>query len=264
MKEQGAELRRAKGCRRDGRRRIRPSKEVSQAVRRRSPVGMPQTRREAAFGSVVPPFWGARPGRLSTTRERARLTSLAAGAKAAAHEGAPQTTRKDEQIGAGERRVVPTEHDVEAAADATTEGREQAEAAGAEGRQCEARPSRVQRVADFAAWAEKVTEGVRAPHSGEPKRKRRSGVERGSTGEVDGDCHRRCARARNDGAARGGSDGGRRDGRRRTRCSAGGREGDDLEAERTAGLECSARDTNRRRRAPYRAGRARFRRDVDD
>ena len=119
---------------------------------------------------------------------RARLTSLAADAKVAAHDGAPQTTRKDEQIGAGERRVVPTEHDVESTADATTEGREQAEAAGAEGRQCKARPSRVQRVADFAAWAEKVTEGVRAPHSGEPKRKRRqSGGRRGSHGRWEGD-----------------------------------------------------------------------------
>jgi len=71
MREQRAELRQAEGCRRDGRRRIRPSKEVSQAVRRRSPAGMPQTRREAAFvGSVVPPFWGARPGRLSATRSK--------------------------------------------------------------------------------------------------------------------------------------------------------------------------------------------------
>ena len=41
-------------------------------------------------------------------------------------------------------------------------------------------------------------------------------------------------------------------------------EGDNIEAERTAGLECSARDTNRRRWAPYRAGRARFRRGVGD
>ena len=47
----------------------------------------------------------------------------------------------------------------------------------------EARPSRVQRVSDFAAWAEKVTEGVRAPHSGEPKRKRRW---QNSRREVDG------------------------------------------------------------------------------
>ena len=54
--QQGVEtnVRQADGCRRDGRRRIRPSPEVSQAVRRRSSVGMPQTRREAAFGSVVP------------------------------------------------------------------------------------------------------------------------------------------------------------------------------------------------------------------
>ena len=87
------------------------------------------------------------------------------------------------QIGAGERRVVPAGHGVEATADVTTEEREKPDAAGAEGRQCEARPSRVQRVADFAAWAEKVTEGARAPHSGEPKRNRRwSGGRR----EVDG------------------------------------------------------------------------------
>ena len=48
----------------------------------------------------------------------------------------------------------------------------------------------MQRVADFAAWAEKVTEGARAPHSGEPKRKRRrSGGRRGSHSrwEDDGD-----------------------------------------------------------------------------
>ena len=172
----------SQGCRRDGRRRIRPSEEVSQAVRRRSPVGMPRRDGKPPSGrrylrSGVPDRGDCR------NQGRARLTSLAAGAKAAAHEGAPQTTRKDEQIGAGERRVVPTEHGVEAAADATTEGREQADAAGAEGRQCEARPSRVQRVADFAAWAEKVTEGVRAPHSGEPKRKRRWSSSRR---EVDG------------------------------------------------------------------------------
>ena len=37
-------------------------------------------------------------------------------------------------------------------------------------------------------WAEKVTEGVRAPHSGEPKRKRRqSGGRRGSHGREEGD-----------------------------------------------------------------------------
>jgi len=121
---------------------------------------------------------------------RARLTSLAAGAKAAAHEGAPQTTRKDEQIGAGERRVVPTEHGAEATADVTTGEREQAEAASAEGEQCEARPSRVQRGADFAAWAEKVTEGVRTPHSGEPKRKRRwSSSRREVDGAAIGDAH---------------------------------------------------------------------------
>ena len=58
----------------------------------------------------------------------------------------------------------------------------------AEGRQCEARPSRVQRVADFAAWAEKVTEEVRAPHFGEPKRKRRrSDGRRGSHSRREGD-----------------------------------------------------------------------------
>ena len=89
----------------------------------------------------------------------------------------------DEQAGAGERRVVPTEHVSETAADVTTEGREEADAASAEGRQCKARPSRVQRVATFAAWAEKVTEGVRAPHSGEPKRKHRRPSSRR---EVDG------------------------------------------------------------------------------
>ena len=50
-------------------------------------------------------------------------------------------------------------------------------------RQCEAQPSRVQRVAVFAAWATKVTEAVRAPHSGEPKRKRRGAHGRR---EVDG------------------------------------------------------------------------------
>ena len=54
----------------------------------------------------------------------------------------------------------------------------------------EARPSRVQRVSDFAAWAEKVTEGVRAPHSGEPKRKRRwSGGRREVDGAATGDAH---------------------------------------------------------------------------
>ena len=134
---------------------------------------------------MVPPFWGlgCPTGETVGNQERGRLTSLAADAEAAAHGGAPQTTRKDVQIGAGERRVVPTEHGVEATADATTKGREEADAAGAEGRQCEARPSRVQRVADFAAWAEKVTEGVRAPHSGEPKRKRRWSSSRR---EVDG------------------------------------------------------------------------------
>ena len=154
------------------------------------------------------------------------------------------------QIGAGERRVVPTEHGAETTADVTTEEREQAEAAGAEGRQCEARPSRVQRVADFAAWAEKVTEGVRAPHSGEPKRKRRRpGGRRGSH-----------SRWESDGAATGDAQGqgtttplgeaatadvetggGARDAAREAEKGGG-----DLEAERTAGLECSARDTNRR------------------
>ena len=93
------------------------------------------------------------------------------------------------QIGAGERRVVPAGHGVEAKADVTTEEREKPDTAGAEERQCESRPSRVQRVADFAAWAEKVTEKVRAPHSGEPKRKRRwpSGrreVDGAATGDV--------------------------------------------------------------------------------
>ena len=130
-------------------------------------------------------------GETADNQGRARLTSLAADAKEAAHGGAPQTARKDEQIGAGERRVGPTERDVESTADVTTEGREQAEAAGAEGRQCKARPSRVQRVANFAAWAEKVTEGVRAPHSGEPKRKRRwpssrREVDGATTGDAQG------------------------------------------------------------------------------
>ena len=70
--QQGVEtnVRQADGCRRDGRRRIRPSPEVSQAVRRRSSVGMPQATRETAFGSVVPSCWGARPGRLSATRSK--------------------------------------------------------------------------------------------------------------------------------------------------------------------------------------------------
>ena len=54
---------------------------------------------------------------------RARLASLAADAKEAAHDGAPPTARKDEKIGAGERRVGPTERDVESTADVTTEGR---------------------------------------------------------------------------------------------------------------------------------------------
>ena len=49
----------------------------------------------------------------------------------------------------------------------------------------------MQRVANFAAWAEKVTEGVRAPHSGEPRRKRRwpssrREVDGATTGEAQG------------------------------------------------------------------------------
>ena len=47
---------------------IGPSKEVSQAVRRRSSVGMPQATRETPFGTVVPSCWGARSGRLWTTK----------------------------------------------------------------------------------------------------------------------------------------------------------------------------------------------------
>ena len=134
---------------------------------------------------------GCPTGETVDNQGRARLTSLAAGAKAAAHEGAPQTTRKDEQIGAGERRVVPAGHGVETTVDVTMREREKAAAASAEGRQCEARPSRVQRVADFAAWATKVTEAVRAPPSGEPKRKRRGAhgrrdVDGAATGSVQG------------------------------------------------------------------------------
>ena len=95
------------------------------------------------------------------------------------------------QIGAGERRVVPAGHGVETTADVTMRERKKAAAASAEGRQCEARPSRVQRVADFAAWATKVTEAVRAPPSGEPKRKRRGAhgrrdVDGAATGAVQG------------------------------------------------------------------------------
>ena len=49
--------------------------------------------------------------------------------------------RSREPLGAAEASAA--ERDVESTADVTTEGREQAEAAGAEGRQCEARPGRV-------------------------------------------------------------------------------------------------------------------------
>ena len=142
-------------------------------------------------------------------RKRKRQTSFAADAKAAAHGGAPPT-RKDVQFGAGARRVVPTEHGVGTTVDVTTEEREQAEAASAEGRQCEARPSRVQRVADFAAWAEKVTEGgegttLRRAQAQAPTVGRSTRVAQSLGGRRRR--HRRCARARNDGAARGGSDG---------------------------------------------------------
>ena len=86
---------------------------------------------------------------------------------------------------------MPAGHGVETTADATMREREAVAAASAEGQQCEARPSRVQRVADFAAWATKVTEAVRAPRSGEPKRKRRGAqgrreVDGAATGDAQG------------------------------------------------------------------------------
>ena len=64
---------------------------------------------------------GCPTGETVGNQERERLASLAADAKAAAHGGAPRTTRKDVQIGAGERRVVPTEHGVETTVDVTTD-----------------------------------------------------------------------------------------------------------------------------------------------
>ena len=76
---------------------------------------------------------GCPTGETVGNRKRERLTSFAADAKPAAHGGAPPTTKKNLQIGAEERRVVPTEHGVEATADVATEEREQADAASAEG-----------------------------------------------------------------------------------------------------------------------------------
>ena len=51
---------------------IGPSKEVSQAARRRSSVCMPRATRETPFGTVVPSCWGARPGGLSATRSKVK------------------------------------------------------------------------------------------------------------------------------------------------------------------------------------------------
>ena len=101
--QQGVEtnVRQAEGGRRDGRRRIGPSQEVSQAVRRRSSVGTLESSWETAFGLGVLPFSGARPGRQSASRSKNDERRLWARRQAVQHHA------RSDRLSSTERRNGP-------------------------------------------------------------------------------------------------------------------------------------------------------------